>query len=308
MPDLSVITIVRGRLDHLRHQEAALRAQPTPYERVVVQMGGPDVRPVLASDSGSDSDGTVVLAHADPGDDGMLPLARARNAGVAAATTDRLVLLDVDCIPAPTLLARYADALDRAGGLVAGPVAYLPPGVDHAAMRRPALLAELAEPHPARPNPAPGTLVREDRYELFWSLSFAVQRADWDLIGGFCERYRGYGGEDTDFSYAAREAGVPLHWVGGAVAWHQHHEVESPPRRHLAEIVDNAWVFRERWGSWPMVGWLAAFRDEGLVRWEPSGEVLEVVGRDRSDPRLTGRDRPTGHLTATSTPEGAHRA
>ncbi|MDO9396736.1 MAG: glycosyltransferase family 2 protein, partial [Herbiconiux sp.] len=72
-------------------------------------------------------------------------------------------------------------------------------------------------------------------------------------------------GEDTDFAFAAREAGVELAWVGSARAYHQHHPVQSPPVDHLDDIVRNATVFHERWGTWPMGGWLDAFEQRGLV-------------------------------------------
>lgn len=273
VPDVAVVTVVRGRLDHLAVQQEALRGQPTPHERVVVRMGGPDVRGALGGD-----DVRVVEL---PDDAGPMPLAAARNAGVAASSAPTVVLLDVDCVPAPDLLSRYADALDQVGGLVAGPVGYLPAGATDGAVT-PEGLAALAVPHPARPVPPDGELLREHRYELLWSLSFAVGRRQWEQLGGFCERYRGYGGEDTDFAWTARRAGVPLHWVGGAWAWHQHHASQDPPRRHLGDIVRNSVLFHERWGSWPMRGWLEAFDGEGLVAWTPDGRVLELTARGRA--------------------------
>jgi GT2 family glycosyltransferase len=292
VPEIAVITIVRGRLDHLAAQQAALRAQPTPYERVIVQMGGPDVRDVVGDDSVS----VVHLASEEE----PLPLAAARNAGVRASTAERMVLLDVDCIPAPGLLARYAEALDRVGGLVAGPVSYLPPGAMTAGPPDPDRLEAIAAPHPARPVPADGELLPEDRYDLFWSLSFAMRRADWNRIGGFCELYQGYGGEDTDFAWLARGAGVPLHWVGGAIAWHQHHDTEEPPLRHLGAIVRNSRLFHRRWGCWPMVGWLEAFKRAGLVRWTPTADVLELTPAGLS----MSRRGPSGHSSPASTPTG----
>ena len=274
MPDVAVVTVVRGRLDHLAVQQAALRGQPTTHERVVVRMGGPDVREALGGDD--------VRVVEMPDDGGPLPLAAARNAGVAAAAAGTLVLLDVDCVPAPDMLTRYADALDQVGGVVAGPVGYLPPGATgrdlDADTVSPQRLAALAKPHPARPVPPDGELLREHRYELFWSLSFALGRARWQQLGGFCEQYRGYGGEDTDFAWSARRAGVPLHWVGGAWAWHQHHESHDPPRQHLADIVRNSVLFHQRWGCWPMQGWLETFRREGLVDWTPDGSLLALTG------------------------------
>ncbi len=37
--------------------------------------------------------------------------------------------------------------------------------------------------------------------------------------------YVGYGGEETDFAWRLEAAGIPMAWVGGAVAYHQHHAV-----------------------------------------------------------------------------------
>ena len=63
----------------------------------------------------------------------------------------------------------------------------------------------------------------DQRFELFWSLSFATGVADWHRFGGFCEQFRGYGAEDTDFAFRAADRGARLAWVGGATAYHPHH-------------------------------------------------------------------------------------
>ena len=55
--------------------------------------------------------------------------------------------------------------------------------------------------------------------------------------------------------------------VGGAEAYHQHHGGTGPPREHLESIVGNARRFHDRWGRWPMEGWLQALAEQGLVRW-----------------------------------------
>jgi hypothetical protein len=93
LPELAVVTIVRGRLDHLARQQAALDSQATEHQRVVVQMGGPSVIETLTG-----HDVTLVQLTADCD---RLPLAAARNAGVAASAADAVLLLDVDCIPSP---------------------------------------------------------------------------------------------------------------------------------------------------------------------------------------------------------------
>jgi N-acetylglucosaminyl-diphospho-decaprenol L-rhamnosyltransferase len=281
LPELAVVTIVRGRLDHLARQQAALDSQATEHQRVLVQMGGPSPVGTLA--------GRKFTLVQLTGDCDPLPLAAARNAGVAASTTKAVLLLDVDCIPSPSLLERCCEALSEVGGVVAGPVGYLPAGATRGNVTT-ETLARSAVPHPARPVPGPDELLREDRYELLWSLSFAVSRADFDQVGGFCESYRGYGAEDTDFAFMVRRAGLPFHWVGGAWAWHQHHDVSDPPREHLADIVSNALVFRRRWGCWPMTGWLEAFRDAGLLEWRHDAARCTLTATGRA---MTAADR--GH-------------
>ncbi|MEU2068033.1 glycosyltransferase family 2 protein [Streptomyces anulatus] len=271
----AVITLAAGRHRHLVLQQAGLAAGSRPPDQyVVVAMDDPRLGAVLA-DRGPAA--TVIDC---PVKDGRLPLARARNLGAAHALEHRaelLVFLDVDCVPGEQLLERYRQAaleLAPHRSLLCGTVAYLPPP-DPAGYRL-ADLHTLAEPHPGRPTPGAGEIHRNTEYALFWSLSFAVTADTWHAIGGFCEEYEGYGGEDTDYGQRARSAGVPLTWIGGAPAFHQHHPVSSPPVAHLHDILRNAEIFHRRWGWWPMTDWLQAFADLGLAhrnrrtgRWAP---------------------------------------
>ena len=256
---VAVITLVAGRHAHLLRQREALDPG---VHHVVVAMGEHEAercRELLRERSD-----VIGVEAASEG----LPLARARNAGAEhalAAGADLLVFLDVDCIPSATLLPRYeAAARAEPAALLCGPVGYLPPAPERGYAA--ADLHTLANPHPARPVPAEDELITGGDHTLFWTLSFAVTPATWRRIGGFCEAYVGYGGEDTDYGQLAARAGVDLVWVGGAWAYHQHHETQSPPVQHLADIVRNGGLFRERWGWWPMGGWLAAFAERGLVR------------------------------------------
>ncbi|CAN5651152.1 glycosyltransferase [soil metagenome] len=260
---IAVITIAAGRHDHLRRQYAGLQAgRRRPDHHVVVAMGDPNIAGV----PGRSSAATVVSVSATTMG---LPLATARNAGARATDAELLVFLDVDCIPGPGLLDRYEQAAqdsEHGAHVLCGPVHYLPPapasGYD---LQR---LPELADPHPARPAPPDG-VVLPGEHQLFWSLSFAVRSTVWATVGGFCEDYVGYGGEDTDFAESAAAAGVGLRWVGGATAYHQHHPVSQPPVEHLDDVLRNGELFRRRWGWWPMQGWLEGFARLGLVRHDP---------------------------------------
>lgn len=256
MSTVATITIAHGRHRHLLNQGRTLRqGTRVPEHRVVVAMDDPALEAPGAH---------VVQLGRGPGG---LPLAAARNLGAARGRelgADVLVFLDVDCLAGRRLVEDYEAAVtDEPEVVWSGPVTYLPPpsplGYDLSALDR------VDDPHPGRPAPGPGQRLPNPRPELFWSLSFALSRDTWSRIGGFCEDYVGYGGEDTDFGRLVVARGSRHGWVGGARAYHQHHDIESPPVRHLDAILRNAAIFHRRWGEWPMTTWLHDFEDLGLV-------------------------------------------
>ena len=264
---VAVTLCSEARLDHLLPQlERVARLVPS-VPHVVVWL---DDTPAPAL---PELQGATVL-HVPPGEAG-LRLAEGRNRGAEAALAlgaRLLVFLDADCVPGADLVARYESAADRhPGALLCGPVTYLPEGADLAVLDDDP--RALTSPHAARPAPADGrTLVAgPGDHRLFWSLSFALTAETWHRIGGFSPAYEGYGGEDTDFAFAAESHGVPLVWVGGAHAYHQWHPTSSPPWQHLDDVLRNGRVFAERWGSWPMEGWLEAFEAAGAVTRDADG-------------------------------------
>jgi GT2 family glycosyltransferase len=274
----ALVTVAHGRHEHLQRQHAMVARSSVPVEDyVVVAVDDPVLGSIWEHESG------VTLLRHGPGRHG-LPIAAARNAGAAAAVrrgAELIIFLDVDCLPDPELVRHYqAAARQHDSALLCGPVAYLPrPGVtgyDLDGLRRYPF-------HPARPAPPAGELLPQGDPRLFWSLSFAVTAASWQRIGGFCEQYEGYGAEDTDFAFLARDAGISITWVGGAAAYHQWHFTQSPPVGHLDDIVRNAAIFADRWGWWPMEGWLGAFANEGLVAFDPGLDRYVKTGVDADE-------------------------
>ncbi|MFJ4834713.1 glycosyltransferase family 2 protein [Streptomyces sp. NPDC088747] len=287
----AVITLAAGRHRHLSLQQAGLAASSYPPDQyVVVAMDDPHLRTVLAD---RDPAATVIDC---PVNEGNLPLARARNLGAARALQDGaelLVFLDVDCVPGERLLERCVQvASDPAHrhSLLCGTVAYLPPPGPSG--YRLSDLHALAAPHAGRPSPAPGEIIEGRDHTLFWSLSFALTADTWHTIGGFCDEYEGYGGEDTDFGQRARAAGTRLIWVGGAPAFHQYHPTSTPPVQHLRDILRNAAVFQRRWGWWPMNGWLDQFADLGLIHWDHATGRWELAPAAVGVPVTEKPDQP----------------
>ena len=270
--DLAVITIVSGRHAHLRRQLAAVALlDPAPMLHVVVGMGDPELPGVLASGGAR---GTRLVEQPTGS---RVPLAAARNRGVAEASAQGasgVVLLDVDCIPEPSLVGDYAEALTAVRShpgpsVVSGRVRYLPEGMTEEQYSLGAL-ETLGTDNPLRVVPDTDTPVAGDPHML-WSLNLGVSIADWDLIGGFDERYEGYGGEDTDFGQRLQRAGGTMWWTRGAGAFHQWHPVSRPPVEHIADIVTNANLFHSTWGWYPMGGWLEEFERRGLLGRGPDG-------------------------------------
>ncbi|WP_047817028.1 glycosyltransferase family 2 protein [Rhodopirellula islandica] len=264
---ISVLTIVRGRQAHLENQlKGLLQSEILPHEWVVVGMNQdvtlPDCQrfPIRISS---------VNHPTEP-----LPLAQARNHAASLCKTDGLVFLDVDCIPSPDMIGNMLNALQTEDRLWMGCPRYLPAEaaeddwqMDH--------LQRLSVGHPLQPQLGEEKRQGSERYEMFWSLCFATSLSSFDQIGGFDDSFDGYGGEDTDFAFSARKAGVPFGFVN-AVAYHQHHSVCKPPLNHLKPIVKNAERFHRKWGVWPMESWLNAFAERELIEFDKDADSITI--------------------------------
>lgn len=88
------------------------------------------------------------------------------------------------------------------------------------------------------------------------STCLAVPRALWDEIGGFDERFSGWGGEDDAFAAAARALGGTIDRLAGD-AWHLFHQ-RSLWRDHRAPLYRQARLLAERY---------VATTDETAMRW-----------------------------------------
>ncbi|RNL55753.1 galactosyltransferase-related protein [Pedobacter jejuensis] len=248
MDKISVLTLVNGRKSALINFLSGLKiSTKLPDELVIVFMNEPIGElpqmpfPVRC----------FQIFH-----ENQIPLAAARNKAANKAEFNSLIFLDVDCIPSKDLISMYANNFEPKKLLV-GSVRYLNIGATEQDEFL-AKLESLSKPDPIRKD------LPEISYELFWSLNFACNKADYEFIGGFDENFEGYGAEDTDFSFTAREKCIELKTLN-ACAYHQYHASYSPPLNHFADIVSNAERFFAKWNIWPMEGWLKQFVDMGLI-------------------------------------------
>lgn len=271
---VSVLTIASDRAEHLSNVIHGLNQQAQPPLELVI-----GVMQDALYENLPDTDFPVRqirISEAEAGCD--LPLAAARNRVAQAARGEVLVFLDVDCIPAPSLVSDYAQHAAPGAGLMMGEVMYLPGGALENGIDYAAFDAVCQKHSDRRAAPEQGIEPCND-YRCFWSLNFALHSEDFAASSGFDERYCGYGGEDTDFGKTLSERGIPISWMARGRVYHQYHPHHMPPVHHLRSVVRNAELFAEKWGYRTMEHWLHAFRMMGLIENGPDGlRILREPG------------------------------
>jgi GT2 family glycosyltransferase len=125
-----------------------------------------------------------------------------RNHGAREASSEWLVFVDDDCLPADAWLPE----IEKAG---AGPAVDIVEGRTICPGKRDTPFEEHVE------NLEGGVL---------WSCNFAIRRAAFGRIGGFDEDFLIAGGEDMEFAWHAKQAGLRVVFAPDAV-------VQHPPRR-----------------------------------------------------------------------------
>lgn len=286
LPKASVLTLVRGRQRHFNALLQGLSRQTCLDIELIVASMQPTPPEIALSLPFPVS---VIFV---PGD--KLPLAAARNAAAACARSERLIFLDVDCIPSPDLVKNFIEQLDDSQRCLLGEVWYLPGSLTANQVAAAAFdeLALYSKPHPARPRLANAGWVNEPETRALWGLSFAIFKKQYQAAGGMDENYVGYGAEETDFSERLAASGTALGWCSNALALHQHHTVYAPPLDKFDDILCNAQRFYTKWGTWCMEYWLDQFVSYGLIDWSPCAQRINVLRRPSKQEIQASRQGP----------------
>ncbi|WP_296403753.1 glycosyltransferase [Psychrobacter sp.] len=281
---VSVITTCYGRNDHLYNLLSSLEHGSVKPAEIIIVNDDADPKRLAEYDlniikiaTTAALDSTSMIHKTKSFDIG-----HNRNLGARHASHEKLIFLDVDCIANPSFVEQIAIKLaEYPEALLMGQPKYLtrPLTKDESVnLKRGILdandLEQLSVYNPYRHNfettqlnETPTAILETEDYGAFWSLCFAISRQQFDRIGGFDVAYVGYGAEDTDFGFSARELGIKL-YLSADVVYHQQHSVYRPPLNHLNSIVVNANIFYKKWHHWPMQGWLQEFVDMGLIDWQ----------------------------------------
>ena len=299
---VTVITTCYGRNRHLYNLLSSLMNSRIQPAEVIIVNDDADPKRLAEYDLNivqiATSVNTPVSSTANRSINIDFDIGHNRNLGAAHATYGTLIFLDVDCIVAPTFIEQLKMKLQtQPNGLFMGQPRYLtrPLSEVEALQLRDGTLSvsylnRLSVYNPYRDNfdknepcatkeqttatKQTATKKTED-YGAFWSLCFAINRPYFEQIGGFDTQYTGYGAEDTDFAFTARQLNMDF-YLTADVVYHQQHSVYRPPINHLDSIIINANRFYDKWQCWPMEGWLSQFAKMGLISWKVD-QIIPIV-------------------------------
>lgn len=176
-----------------------------------------------------------------------------RNHGALAAATEWIAFVDDDCIPQPGWLAALACAAEGADVIEGRTVA---PGASDSPF----------EEH-----------VENERGGVLWSCNLAIRRSAFEKLGGFDEEFAEAGGEDMEFAWRVRRAGLRVRFAPDALVHH-------PPRR-----IGWGGIWRRTW----MIRWMALYRRKtGQSASLPLTSMREIANLLRRTAHLVTRPQP----------------
>jgi glycosyltransferase involved in cell wall biosynthesis len=240
------------------------------YEVVLVNDGSPDETPEVIERLRPLAGCRFTVIHqANAG------LAKARNAGLAQATGERIAFIDDDVLPTPVFVAEHLRSDERHGDvIVRGAV------INTASFDR---------------LPPPIWSLANYSGNYFWTSNVSLRRTRLDRAGGrFDDSFAEYGWEDIELGMRLRELGTPAVFNRRAVAFHY----KPPPggvnvAAKLSQVRAQARTAVQLERKHPHWRVALAVGDTPPQRWLGKSVVRSDIGR-RLEPFIAGAaaDRP----------------
>jgi GT2 family glycosyltransferase len=211
---ISVVIATKDRASYLARAIDSLVAQAgaPPFELIVVDNGSTDATPDVAR-AASGRLSLTYVAEPEPN------RGAARNRGIARASGELVLFVDDDVWLPARFLAAHAAAHDGATPrAVSGPIINVPS-------------------YDARPKAKPSNYSRA----FFCTCNVSLPRAALEAVGGFDERFRLYGWEDTELGLRLRESGVTRAFAWDAYLYHI-----KPPAADTLEVAMRRTVEKAR--------------------------------------------------------------
>lgn len=195
--------------------------------------------------------------------------AAARNLGARQAQGEWLLFLDADMEASPALLEMHMGAHRRHPDvLVMGQVLLAPSAAQSqfAKMAESGRLATGKQRFMSALQCATGNL--------------SLLREAYHRLGGFDERFRFYGWEDTDLGYRAASEGLGLLYDPSAISYHHDYAVDLALAANRArQAARSVWILFDKHPE--LQGKLNMFEDKGYLSWgqDPARIVLRKLAR-----------------------------
>lgn len=264
---VTVVIPVHGRSALTRHCLDTLHAQGL----------GVRARLIVVDDASPDDTAQMLGEYAGSVDVITLPtnqgFAVACNTGVAAASTELVVLLNNDTTPHPGWLAALVEYAQEhpAAAAVGARLLHLDGSVQHAGV----VIGRDRLPHHAYagfPGDHPA-VVRSRRMQIVTAACLLLRRNVFNSLGGFETAYRN-GHEDVDLCLRLREAGHEVHYCGDAVLTH----LESVSRgRRSSDEVANSRRWCARWREHVVPDDLELYAEDGLLTIRYEGDTTPLT-------------------------------
>ncbi|GAA5108145.1 glycosyltransferase family A protein [Alloalcanivorax gelatiniphagus] len=210
IPAYNAARVIGDQLQALRDQRGA-----PPFEVVIADNGSTDdLRGAVARCRDDGFSPEIVDASRNRG------VSVARNVGIGAATTDRVLVCDADDVVSPGWVRAMAEGLD-AGPLVSGPV-------------------ETSRLSGGSAGWVPIETRTSDLFEV-WGLRYGIgcnlglRREVWEAVGGFDETFPA-GAEEIDFAWRAADLGHHFTYVPDGLI---HYRIRTDLRGVLRQQYDS---------------------------------------------------------------------
>jgi len=227
LPTVSVIVPVYNRVELLQRTLAAMTHQTYEgtWDIVIVDDGSEEDVSAAVGQIARESSVQISIVHQSHDGYGA---GRARNLGAKTAEGSVLIFVDADCMPHPDLIKRHIEWHRRATNVV---VIGSRQHVDTTESDSNSILS----------GGIPSSLVpdeKRDFREIFYrrttklrfgdeafralvSSNFSVRRDLFELVGGFDETFKRWGGEDTELGWRLFESGAYIIPEDTAIIFHQ---------------------------------------------------------------------------------------
>ena len=233
MPEASVIVPTKGRPGYLRAALASLAAQDVggdAYEVLVVDDGpSPETR-AIAEQAAASSAARIAYVERE----GVPGLNSARNTGVAAASSNLLLLVDDDVEAPPGWLREHLSGRERHPGfqVFGGPIRLRLEG---------SRLHMCGREDPPITTLDAGTADRE--IDLVWGANMAIERGAFDLAGPF-DAGVPYGFDEDMWERRLRAAGGRIMYLARAELVHRRDERDARLGALVREAYRRGWNLR----------------------------------------------------------------